>query len=133
MISVQIVRSNVKWLCGNSGTSDLAGLVADDSRWGHIANGERTGLDQAPVIVSDRDSVISKIEPVEGENLRFTINSILQNADDKNLVLEPFYKIHDARYMLYWLTITEERYQEVLDSLAVVESELEMEARKMID
>jgi hypothetical protein len=38
-------------------------------------------------------------------------------------VLEPFYRIHDARYMMYWMALTNKQYRSYLDSLAVQEKE----------
>ena len=38
-------------LSAKSGTEDLKGLIADDSRWGHIPGGEKLPLDKAPIIV----------------------------------------------------------------------------------
>ena len=44
--------------------------------------------------------------------------------------LEPFYKIHDSRYMMYWLALTNSGYKSYVDSLATVEKEeLDLEKR----
>ncbi|MBS2096729.1 beta-L-arabinofuranosidase domain-containing protein [Carboxylicivirga linearis] len=117
-------------LGAKTGTEDLAGLVADNSRWGHIANGSLLPLDQAPVIVSSREDLTSKIVPIEGETMKFTASDLFPKEENKDLILEPFYNIHDSRYMMYWLTLTEDQYQDVLDSLAAAEQEaLELQAR----
>lgn len=120
-------------LGAKTGTQDLAGLVADDSRWGHIANGTLQSLDKAPVLVSDNRSEIgNKIVPVAGRPLTFKTNGLLGNTSDTTLVLEPFYKIHDTRYMMYWMTLNSAQYQTVLDSLASVQKALlELEARTL--
>ncbi len=34
----------------------------------------------------------------------------------------PFNKIHDARYEIYWMTLTNDEYRSYLDSLAVIEA-----------
>jgi uncharacterized protein len=117
-------------LGAKTGTEDLAGLVADDSRWGHIANGTLLPLDKAPVIVSDRASITSKLTPVAGKPLTFTAPALFVTKADSALVLEPFYKIHDSRYMMYWMTLTKTQYQSVVDSLAAVQkAALELELR----
>lgn len=111
-------------------TSDLVGLVADDSRWGHIASGPQRPLDQAPILISERDSIAANIVKVEGEKLQFRIKNVLVAPKDTALVLKPFYQIHDARYMMYWLTLTRNQYQSYLDSLSVVEqAEMALELR----
>ena len=49
-----------------------------------------------------------------------------------NLQLEliPFFELHDARYMMYWLALSEDSYQAYLDNLAKLEQEhLALEAR----
>jgi hypothetical protein len=44
--------------------------------------------------------------------------------------LEPFYRIHDSRYMIYWMWLTESQYKSYIDSLAVVEKErIELQKR----
>ncbi|HWJ25860.1 MAG TPA: DUF4986 domain-containing protein, partial [Flavisolibacter sp.] len=59
-------------LGAKTGTEDLAGLVAGDSRWGHIASGKRLPLDQAPIIIEDDIAVLpDKLEPVKGKPLTF--------------------------------------------------------------
>lgn len=117
-------------LGAKTGTEDLAGLLADDSRWGHIANGPLLSLDQAPIIVSDRASIASKITPVPGKPLTFSSPGLFVTKTDSALVLEPFYKIHDSRYMMYWLALTQNQYQTTVDSLAAVQkAALELEQR----
>jgi hypothetical protein len=41
----------------------------------------------------------------------------------EKLVLQPFYQIYDARYMMYWMTLTNNGYKSYLDSIAKVEKE----------
>lgn len=117
-------------LSAKTGTNDLTGLIADDSRWGHIANGKLMPLWDAPLLLEERDQLSSKINKIEGENLKFKLENIYLNPSDTSLVLEPFYKIHDARYMMYWLNLNEDQYQQVVDSLADIEkAKLELETR----
>ncbi|HLP05126.1 MAG TPA: beta-L-arabinofuranosidase domain-containing protein [Paludibacter sp.] len=117
-------------LGAKTGTEDLAGLVADESRWGHIANGTLLPLDKAPVIVGDKPALPAKIIPVAGKPLTFKGPGLFLNSSDTALVLEPFYKIHDSRYMMYWLNLSASQYQSYLDSLATVQkAALELELR----
>jgi hypothetical protein len=117
-------------LGAKTGKEDLTGLVADDSRWGHIAGGTLMPLDKAPILVSTQDSIPSKIYQVAGKPLNFRTKNLFADKSDSTLVLEPFYKIHDARYMMYWMNLNQTEYQHVLDSLAAVQkAELELEAR----
>src|SRR5215203_2457395 len=60
-------------LGAKTGTEDLARLVADDSRWGHIAGGKKLPLDKAPIIIEDNIAAITgKLKPVAGKPLSFT-------------------------------------------------------------
>ena len=47
-----------------------------------------------------------------------------------DITLQPFYQIHDARYMMYWMALSNNQYKSYLDSIAAVEKEkLELEKR----
>jgi hypothetical protein len=110
-------------LAAKTGTEDLAGLVADDSRWGQIPGGKRLPVDQAPIIIEDNISGITdKLKPVEGKPLTFTVSE-LKMINPVEVLLEPFFKIHDARYMMYWMALTNNQYHSYLDSLSAVEKE----------
>ncbi|WP_421798275.1 beta-L-arabinofuranosidase domain-containing protein [Haliscomenobacter sp.] len=110
-------------LGAKTGTEGLKGLVADDSRWGHIASGERLPIDKAPIIIEDAvDAIGKKLVPIKGKPLSFTATNI-KMVNSSNLVLEPFYRIHDARYMIYWMALTGTKYQSYLDSIAGLEKE----------
>jgi DUF1680 family protein len=117
-------------LGAKTGTEDLADLIADDSRWGQIPSRTRLPIDKAPIIIADSQSeIIDKLKPVDGQPLTFTVpNLIMINPID--VVLEPFFKIHNARYMIYWMDLTNTQYHSYLDSVATVEQEkLELESR----
>ncbi len=116
-------------LGAKTGTEDLKGLIADDSRFGQYAGGKRLPLDQAPILIAeDVESVGKKLEPISGKPLQFKLNVKMINP--AKLELEPFYKIHDSRYMMYWLTLSENGYKSYLDSLSNMEKKkLELERR----
>lgn len=110
-------------LAAKSGTEDLAGLIADDSRWGHIAHGQRLPIDKAPIIVEqDLFKITEKLRPVKDRPLTFSVSE-LNMIYPQNLMLEPFYKIHDARYIMYWMALTSYQYHSYLDSIASAEKE----------
>jgi len=106
-------------LGAKTGTENLKGLVADDSRWGHIASGQKLPVDKAPFIIEDDISKITdELVPVKDKTLTF-ITPGLKMINPINIVLEPFYRIHDARYMMYWKVLTNTQYRSYLDSLTV--------------
>lgn len=117
-------------LGAKTGKEDMNGMVADDSRWGHIAGGKKLAVDQAPVIIEESEAaIISKIRPVTGKPLTFTIPH-LNTINAGNLTLEPFFQIHDSRYMIYWMSLNNIRYKEYLDSIAALEKrKIELQQR----
>jgi Uncharacterized protein conserved in bacteria len=117
-------------LAAKTGTEDLAGLIADDSRWGHIAHGKKLPIDEAPILIAESESeLIRALKPVKDKPLHFTLNGIkIINA--ASLELQPFFEVHDARYIMYWMTLSEKAYRGYLDSLAAAEKAmLELEKR----
>jgi uncharacterized protein len=108
-------------LAAKTGTEDLKGLVADDSRWGHIAGGKRLPLDQAPVIVEDNTSLLpAGIIQLPNKPLHFNFQNlkIVQSIPTE---LQPFFEVHDTRYMMYWMTLNKKQHKNYLDSLALAE------------
>lgn len=116
-------------LGAKTGTEDLKGLIADDGRWSQYAGGEYLPVDKAPVLVSDDiENIANKLVPVKGKPLNFTLDVKMVNP--MALTLEPFYQIHDSRYMIYWLALTNSGYKAYTDSLTKIETaKLELQKR----
>ena len=77
-------------------------VFSDDSRMGHIAQAEMCSLDSAPMFLSETPELADKIIRLPGNDLAFTANDIVQQSNAGELVLVPFFRVHDSRYMLYW-------------------------------
>ena len=119
-----------------TGTEDLAHLVADDSRFGQYASGRKLPINEAPILINDHiDDIANQLQPIAGKPLHFTLNTKMENAPlpsdaGGNRQLQPFFEIHDSRYMMYWLALSEDSYKGYLDDLAKKEQERqELEAR----
>jgi len=108
----------------------LNGLVADDGRWSHIASGALESLDQAPMLASKKEDIPSKVEPVKGEPLHFKAPYLFAKQKDASLLLEPFYEVHDARYMMYWMVLTD---PSILDRLEKEQKEALALDEKTVD
>ncbi len=109
-------------LGAKTGAEDLRGLIANDGRWGQYPGGKMFPVDQAPILIEDDiEDIASKLVPVKDEPLHFSLNVKMVNPID--VKLEPFAKIHDARYMMYWLALTNKGYQAYMDSLSYIEKE----------
>ncbi len=123
-------------LAMKTGTEDLAGLLADDSRFGQMASGKKLPVDQAPYLIANQVEDIAKdLVPVAGKPLHFTLKTRMENkpvldeAAGINGELIPFFELHDSRYMLYWLALSSDGYKEYIDKLAREEKErMELEA-----
>ncbi|MBR5076504.1 MAG: glycoside hydrolase family 127 protein [Bacteroidales bacterium] len=106
-----------------TGTEDLKDLIADDSRFGQYASGTKLPLAEAPFIVADDiDAIADGLEPVPGEPLHFRLTADVHNPVEGEL--QPFFEIHDARYMMYWLAMTPDAYASYLEETAREEAEL---------
>lgn len=120
-------------LAAKTGTEDLQGLIADDSRWGHIASGKKLPLDNAPVLIENNiDAVAGKLKPVSGKPLTYTFSD-LRTMHADGLELQPFYKIHDARYMMYWMALSDSKYKSYIDSLQADEKLRAVLDKKTVD
>ena len=112
-----------------TGTEDLRGIIADDSRFGQYAGGEYLPVDKAPMLLYGDAALEDCLEPVPGKPMHFRFKGIeILNPIEGEL--QPFYTIHDARYMMYWLALSKDGYEEHLAQLAAEEAErLKLEGR----
>jgi len=100
-------------LAAKTSTTDLTGLFADDSRMGHEAKGKLYPINEAYALVDDAKNYLSKLEPID--NMNFKLDS---------LTLQPFYKIHDARYQMYFQTFTNDEYINQIENQKQQESKM---------
>jgi len=105
-----------------TGTESMASLIADDSRFGQYAGGPKQPIDKAPILINnDIASIPSQLTPVPGKPLHFTLSTCMENKIEGEL--QPFFEIHDSRYMMYWLALTEGSYKQYIDNIAKQEQE----------
>lgn len=111
-------------------SSDLAGLKADDSRMGHVAEGKFYPIEEAPMIVKESPDFVSRVELVNKGSLAFSASQIIYPAPYKKIKLIPFFNVHDTRYMLYWRVTTPEDLEAIKQAMHEREKEsLAIEAR----
>lgn len=112
-----------------TGTEDMAHLVADDSRFGQYASGKKLPVNEAPILINnDIESIANQLQPITGKPLHFTLTTKMENAIHNEI--QPFFEIHDSRYMMYWLALSESNYKGYLDDLAKAERDRQaLEAR----
>ena len=115
-----------------TGTEDLNHLIADDSRFGQYAGGKKLPIDQAPILIADNpEDIPAQLKPVNGKPLHFTLSTRMENPIHNEIV--PFFEIHDSRYMMYWLTLSEKSYKEHLDAMAKAEREKQLLEERTVD
>ncbi|MBA4316866.1 MAG: glycosyl hydrolase [Flavobacterium sp.] len=109
--------------------TDLKGLIADDSRMGHIASGPIYPIEDAPLLVSNNVDLASSLKAVENKPFTFSASDLIFQEKYKNLQLVPFFQIHDARYMIYWPYTTQEKLPEIQKAMKDrEEAQLQLEA-----
>ena len=119
-------------LAMKTGTEDLAMLIADDSRFGQLAVGKKLPTDQAPILINNNiEDIANQLQPVAGKPLHFTLSTKMVNEIRNELM--PFFELHDSRYMMYWLALSEDNYQGYLDNLAKQEQERQALEDRTVD
>ncbi len=120
-------------LAAATGSDNLDGIIADDSRMGHVAHGKLISREESPLLIMDDAKWPQKIKPVPGEPLTFSFNGILYPAKANELKLIPFYRLHDARYIMYWQTATSVELVQIIEDLRKKEEEAMLLEENTID
>ena len=119
-------------LAMKTGTEDLVRLIADDSRFGQLAVGKKLPVDQAPILINNNlEDIANQLVPVAGKPLHFTLTTRMENEIRNELM--PFFELHDSRYMMYWLALSENSYKGYLDNLAKREQERQALEDRTVD
>ena len=116
-------------LAMKTGTEDLAHLIADDSRFGQLAVGKKLPVNEAPILINNHvEEIANQLQPIAGKPLHFTLSTRMANPIRNEL--QPFFEIHDSRYMMYWLALSEQNYKGYLEQMAKEEqAQQALEAR----
>lgn len=83
----------------------LQNEYADDSRMGHSpgARGNKISLSDAPMLIGNRETVIERVKDKVPSLLLYSLQPDAMGKEKwPELTLEPFFKIHHARYSCYW-------------------------------
>lgn len=111
-------------LAAKYGTENQQGLLADDSRGGHIAHGPQIPLNEIPVILGNSSEVVSHITPLNSKPLNFAVTGLYPSEKfGKGLDLVPFYSIQAERYILYWPQADKNGIESMLKQRAKEEAE----------
>ena len=120
-------------LAARTGNQDLAGLVADDGRWSHIAHGSLVPVAETPIMIGTQDQIEQKVaalKPIEGKPLHYDATSLFDNSRFASVELEPFFSLHDSRYAIYFLSLSSSDYAKMLEKIKADEAAaLELDRR----
>ncbi|TWU00064.1 Non-reducing end beta-L-arabinofuranosidase [Botrimarina colliarenosi] len=108
-------------LAAKTGTEDLDGLIADEARMAHVAAGPLEPTNEAPMLIGAAEEVTQQLRPVAGKPLTFTLADAIRPDAFDGIELTPFFRVHDARYMLYWRQLTEAGYAAALAAAEAAE------------
>jgi DUF1680 family protein len=77
-------------------------FFADDSRMGHVPQGQVCPLEAAPTFVSDSRDFLKRLKQVEGKPLTFAAVGLVQGGGvGARTEFIPFFRLHDSRYAMY--------------------------------
>ncbi|GEJ43947.1 glycoside hydrolase family 127 protein [Chryseobacterium sp. ON_d1] len=111
-------------LAAKYGTENQQGLLADDSRGGHIAHGPQIPLNEIPVILGSPSEVVSHVTPLNNKPLNFAVKGLYPSEKfGEGLNLVPFYNIQAERYILYWPQADKNEIENTLKQKAKEETE----------
>ena len=107
-----------------------------EGRMDHAPGSRATtkNLTEAPLLIGNRDEVLTKIQPEDLSKLTFRLDASrpdVQTYKWQTLQLRPFYDIHHSRYMCYWYQQTAENFAN--SDMAKKEAENEALAERTID
>jgi DUF1680 family protein len=99
---VAIMRGPILLACP-TGSEDLIGLRANDSRMGHVAHGPLVPLEHVPSLRSSAEDLSKRVvaDPTAGP-LCFRLVDVFELDQPDELPLVPFFRLHDSRYQMYW-------------------------------
>ena len=118
---VAILRGPIV-LASPAGTNDLTGLFANDSRMGHVATGPLVPMDRVPVLLASAGDLPRHIKPDAAAGpMRFRLAEVVEPSVSDGLPLIPFFRLHNARYQMYWQLTTKEELAARRGRLAVEE------------
>jgi len=118
---VAILRGPIV-LASPAGTNNLSGLYANDSRMGHVAAGPLVPMDQVPVLLASASDLPRHVKPDTAAGpLHFRLTDVVEPFASEGLPLIPFFRLHDARYQMYWQLTTKEEIAAKRERLAAEE------------
>ncbi|MBP1531093.1 MAG: glycoside hydrolase family 127 protein [Bacteroidaceae bacterium] len=113
-------------LAAKTSTENLTGQFAGEGRMDHAPSlGAQLSLTSAPMLIGQRSQVLSNLHAIKADSLLFGINTALLNSERwAGLVLQPFFTVHEARYMTYFQQLTAEEWEKIREEVEAEEAAL---------
>lgn len=111
----------------------LDGLYADDSRGGHIANGQQIPLQDVPMLVGSPNAISNSLHKKNTSLLSFSYDGNVYPTQGKTLELIPFFRLHNARYAVYFRQTSEEQFKAIQEEMAIAERKATELANQTVD
>lgn len=105
-------------LAAATDTTHLDGLLADGSRMGHIAAGPLMPLEDAPLAVAKQNQLAIAIKAVQQNRFTFKAPGLFDQSKYSQLTLQPFFTVHNSRYVIYFPYTTPENLGQVKQAMA---------------
>lgn len=120
-------------LAAKTGTDHLDGLYADDSRGGHIANGKQIPLQEVPMLIGSPHTVCNALHKENNDLLTFNYEGTSYPESQKPLELIPFFRLHNARYAIYFRQASEEQFRVIRKAMELAEQKATELANQTVD
>lgn len=112
-------------LASPTGTENMDGLYADDSRGGHIAHGKLVS-GKMPMLIGSSTSLPQALRKTDDEQLSFSYTGSVYPTQKEALRLIPFFRLHDSRYAIYFHQVSEAEVESI-------RQEMERKERKAME
>ena len=120
-------------LASPTGTENMDGLYADDSRGGHIAHGKQISMQEIPMLVGSAASLPQSLRKINDDLVAFTYTGSVYPAQKEALKLIPFFRLHDSRYAIYFHQVTEAEVESIRKEVALSERKAMELANQTVD
>ena len=121
-------------LATSTGTENLDGIYADDSRGGHIAHDRQIPLQEIPMLIGNPDSIRHSLHKLSGSKLAFSYDgNVYPTQKSKSLELIPFFRLHNSRYAVYFRQASEEQFKTIQEEMATAERKATELANQTVD
>lgn len=120
-------------LASPTGTENMDGLYADDSRGGHIAHGKQISMQEIPMLIGSATSLPQSLRRINDDLVAFTYTGSVYPAQKEALKLIPFFRLHDSRYAVYFHQVTEAEVESIRKEVALSERKAMELANQTVD